>query len=109
MINILPILLCLADGGKEEECLSSVDWLQRNNAHYNYGVQSLDAVKNFKASGNQATIEVEITEERTLIKNGKVDPTNTSFDTLLVRYSLEFTNGQVKIADYKTVRTLRKS
>lgn len=101
--------LCLADGGKEEECLSSVDWLQRNNAHYNYGVQSLDAVKNFKASGDQATIEVEITEERTLIKNGKVDPTNTSFDTLLVRYSLEFTNGQVKIADYKTVRTLRKS
>lgn len=101
--------LCLADGGKEEECLSSVDWLQRNNAYYNYGVQSLDAVKNFKASGDQATIEVEITEERTLIKNGKVDPTNTSFDTLLVRYSLEFTNGQVKIADYKTVRTLRKS
>jgi serine/threonine-protein kinase len=101
--------LCLADGGKEEECLSSVDWLQRNNAYYNYGVQSLDAVKNFKASGDQATIEVEITEERTLIKNGKADPTNTSFDTLLVRYSLEFTNGQVKIADYKTVRTLRKS
>lgn len=101
--------LCLADGGKEEECLSSVDWLQRNNAYYNYGVQSLDAVKNFKASGDQATIEVEITEERTLIKNGKADPTNTSFDTLLVRYSLEFTNGQVKIADYKTIRTLRKS
>ena len=101
--------LCLADGGKEEECLSSVDWLQRNNAYYNYGVQSLDAVKNFKASGDQATIEVEITEERTLIKDGKADPTNTSFDTLLVRYSLEFTNGQVKIADYKTVRTLRKS
>ncbi|BAU08140.1 protein kinase domain-containing protein [Fischerella sp. NIES-3754] len=101
--------LCLANGGKEEECLSSVDWLQRNNAHYNYGVQSLDAVKNFKASGDQATIEVEITEERTLIKDGKVDPTNTSFDTLLVRYSLESENGQVKIADYKTIRTLRKS
>ncbi|PLZ93019.1 serine/threonine protein kinase [Fischerella muscicola CCMEE 5323] len=101
--------LCLANGSKEEECLSSVDWLQRNNAHYNYGVQSLDAVKNFKASGDQATIEVEITEERTLIKDGKADPTNTSFDTLLVRYSLESENGQVKIADYKTVRTLRKS
>ncbi|WP_315790448.1 protein kinase domain-containing protein [Fischerella sp. JS2] len=101
--------LCLANGGNEEECLSSVDWLQRNNAHYNYGVQSLDAVKNFKASGDQATIEVEITEERTLIKDGKVDPTNTSFDTLLVRYSLQSENGQVKIADYKTIRTVRKS
>ncbi|BAZ69729.1 MAG: DUF4101 domain-containing protein [Pelatocladus maniniholoensis HA4357-MV3] len=101
--------VCLASGNKEEDCLSSVDWLQRNNAYYNYGVQSLDAVKSFKASGEQATIEVEITEERTLIKDGKADPTNTSFDTLLVRYSLQSENGQVKISDYKSLRTLRKS
>jgi serine/threonine-protein kinase len=95
---------CIASGKAPDDCISSVDWLRTNNAYYSYGVQSLDRVNRFTASGDQATIEVVITEERTLYKNGRIDRQQTSFETITVRYSLLYENGQVKIADYKTVR-----
>ncbi|MEH2114640.1 IMS domain-containing protein [Nostoc sp.] len=88
---------------------SSLEWLSQNNAYYTYGVQRLGSVQNFVTNGNQATIEIEITEERTLYKNGKLDQENTSFDTRLVRYSLQLENGQLKMSDYKTVRVIKKS
>lgn len=88
---------------------SSLEWLQNNNAYYAYGVQRLDSVENFEANGNEGIIEVIVTEERTLYKNGKIDRENTSLDTRRVRYTLQSENGQAKIADYKTIEILRKS
>ncbi len=88
----------------------SLDWLQNNNAYYTYSVQKIEQVEQFVTSGNQATIDIVITEERTLYKDGKVvRDGNTSLDTRLVRYSLQSENGRWKIADYKTVTVLRKS
>jgi ARC6-like, IMS domain len=92
---------CLATGAKEDDCLSSVDWLMRNNAYYTYGVQKVEQIKDFSSSGDNATIEAAITEERTLYKNGKIDRANTAFNTTVVRYSLQYEDGAVKIADYK--------
>jgi serine/threonine protein kinase len=94
---------CLASGAKEDDCLSSVDWLMRNNAYYAYGVQKIEQIQGFSSSGNNATIEATITEERTLYKNGKIDKTNTAFGTSLIRYSLQYENGIIKIADYKSL------
>jgi serine/threonine-protein kinase len=88
---------------------SSMDWLENNNAYYHYKVQEIAAVESFVASGKQATIEVVITEERTLYINGKIDHQNTDFDTRLVRYSLQSENGQWKISAYKTIKLIRKS
>ncbi len=88
----------------------SLDWLLNNNAYYTYSVQKIEQVEQFVTSGNQATIDIVITEERTLYKDGKVvRDGNTSLDTRLVRYSLQSENGRWKIADYKTVTVLRKS
>jgi serine/threonine protein kinase len=94
---------CLASGANEDDCLSSVDWLVRNNAYYIYGVQKVEDIKDFSSSGDNATIEAAITEERTLYKNGKLDRANTAFSTTVVRYSLQYDDGAVKIADYKSL------
>jgi serine/threonine protein kinase, bacterial len=81
------------------DCLSSVDWLQRYNAQYSFGVQRIDSIDKFEASGDTGTIFVTVTEYRTLHKSsGKSTP---SGGTSQVRYDLQFDNGKVKITDYK--------
>ena len=84
--------------------ISSVDWLQNNGAYYIYGVQRIDAVEDFLASGDRAIIDVVITEERTLYnKNGKKDPNASAFDRSLVRYNLKFDKKKWKIDSYLTL------
>lgn len=78
-------------------------WLKNNNAYYRFGVQKVESVKRFVASADKATLEVSVTEDRTLYRNGKVDPSQTDFETRLIRYSLQSVDGVPKIADYKTV------
>lgn len=88
---------------------SSSEWLVNNGAYYAYGVQSIDSVENFAASGAQATIDVVVTEQRTLYKsNGRIDRNASGFDTRLVRYNLQSDSGQWKITDYHTVKTISK-
>lgn len=78
-------------------------WLKNNNAYYRFGVQKVESVKRFVTSADKATLEVSVTEDRTLYRNGKVDASQTDFETRLIRYSLQSVNGVPKIADYKTV------
>ena len=81
----------------------AIAWLKDNQAYYRFGVQKVESVERFVADQDKATVELKITEDRTLYRDGKVDPTQTDFQTRLVRYSLEFIDGAWKIADYKTV------
>lgn len=80
-----------------------MDWLRDNQSYYRFGVQNIGAVERFAANNNRATIEVEVTEERTLYQNGNVNPDHTNFDTELIRFTLESVDGNWRIADYKTV------
>lgn len=80
-----------------------ITWLKNNQAYYRFGVQKAEAVKKFAASDNKATLEVNVTEERTLYQNGKIVPNQTDFQTRLMRYTLESQAGEWKITDYKTV------
>ncbi|MEP0869249.1 ARC6/PARC6 family protein [Trichocoleus desertorum AS-A10] len=81
----------------------AIAWLKDNQAYYRFGVQKVESVERFVADQNKATVELKITEDRTLYRDGKVDPSQTDFQTRLVRYSLESIDGAWKIADYKTV------
>ncbi|AFZ31038.1 hypothetical protein Glo7428_2532 [Gloeocapsa sp. PCC 7428] len=91
--------------GKE----SSSEWLENDGSYYTYGIQSIDSIENFAASGNQATIDLIVTEQRTLYgSSGRIDRNGSAFDTRLVRYNLQLINGQWKIADYHTVKTISK-
>ncbi|RUS94650.1 hypothetical protein DSM106972_092870 [Dulcicalothrix desertica PCC 7102] len=87
---------------------SSMNWLQKYNAYYTYGLQQVDSIKNFIASGNQATIEVVTTEERTLCKNSRIDREKTVSDTSRVLYNLQFEQGKWKISAYDTLEQIQK-
>lgn len=77
----------------------TIDWLQSNKAYYKYGVIKIDGIDQFAANGDKATIQVRVTEERTLYKsNGKIDPNETDFKTRTVRYNLQLVDGSWKIA-----------
>ena len=84
-----------------DSCLSSMDWLRTNNAQYTYGVQKLDAVTDFQANGDRATIFVQTSEYRTLHKGSK---STSSGGNDRVRYDLKYENGDVKITDYKVLK-----
>ncbi|MGB8701298.1 MAG: ARC6/PARC6 family protein [Thermosynechococcaceae cyanobacterium] len=89
-----------ADLRKSDGILS---WLQRQQSYYRYGVQKIDSVEKFAASGSKATIEVKVTEDRTLYRRGAVEASQTAFQTQRIRYNLEEVGKQWKITDYKTV------
>ncbi|UIE39282.1 ARC6/PARC6 family protein [Leptodesmis sichuanensis] len=78
-------------------------WLKNNRAYYRYGVQKVDSVDRFLAARDRATLEVTLTEDRTLYFDGVIDPKRTDFSAQRVRFSLEASDGTWKIADYKTV------
>lgn len=78
-------------------------WLKTNQAYYRYGVQTVDSIERFAANQSRATIEVKITEDRTLYLKGAIAAQQTDFSAQQVRYTLEQVNGSWKIADYKTI------
>jgi len=77
-------------------------WLKTNGAYFRYGVQNVDSVERFVVARDRATIEVNLTEDRTLYLNGAIDPTRTDFSSQRVRFTFRLENGTWKIADYKT-------
>ncbi len=78
-------------------------WLKTNRAYFRYGAQKLETIERFVATRDRATLQVQLTEDRTLYLNGAVDPSRTSFAIQRVRFTLAADNGTWKIADYKTV------
>jgi serine/threonine-protein kinase len=82
----------------------SINWLQNNNAYYRYGLIRIDGVDRFVERGDRAEIQLRITEDRTLVKNGRVDPEQTDFKTRPVIYYLELVNGTWKIADNQIIK-----
>lgn len=87
----------LTTGNLYRDTLKAINFLIENNAYYQYGVQKVESVEQFAASGNKATIEVRVTEDTTLYQNGKV--TESTFNTKVVRYNLENWDGIWKIAN----------
>lgn len=85
----------------------SMAWLENNNAYYQYGVQKVGDVEQFTVDGDRATLEIRVTEERTLYRNGNIDPNETDFKTRLVRYTLQSVDGKWKILEYKTVKEIQ--
>ncbi|MEG4024200.1 ARC6/PARC6 family protein [Microcoleus sp. S13C4] len=79
------------------DTVKAMDNLINSNSQYRYGVQKVESVERFAASGNKATIEVKVTEDATVYRNGRVE--TSSFNTKVVRYTLEYWDGIWKIAD----------
>lgn len=82
----------------------SINSLKTDGHYYKYGLQQIDGVDEFSVNGNQATIQVKVTEDRTLLdRKGKIIPKETDFKTRTVRYSLQFVDQGWKIASTQII------
>jgi serine/threonine protein kinase len=81
----------------------SIDWLKSNNAEYQFGVQKIDSISRIVSNGDDATVEIQATEDRTLYRDGRVDPTQTDFKSKTTVYTLKRSGSRWKIADYKNI------
>ncbi|MBW4631755.1 MAG: ARC6/PARC6 family protein [Iphinoe sp. HA4291-MV1] len=94
----------LTTGQQYGKVNDSIDWLRKNNAYYQYGLQRIDNVNELAVEGEQATIQVQLTEEITLFeKNRNINSNATDFKTRTVRYTLQFVDGRWKIASSQVV------
>lgn len=75
----------------------SIDWLQKNNAYYQFRKQEAQATGYFNQIGEIAELDISIAEDYTLYINGAVDKSETNFQTY--RFILNLENGNWKIAD----------
>ncbi|MGD1701675.1 protein kinase domain-containing protein [Dapis sp. BLCC M229] len=76
----------------------AIAWLKENNAYYQYGIQKIDSIEYFSTQGNQATIQLKVTEEYQLFKNDKLETQRSGSSQLTVIYNLQFIDGKWKIA-----------
>jgi serine/threonine protein kinase len=93
------LLAQLAVGDEYEKRKGSIDWLQKNNAYYNYGQFEVKTLGQFSLQGNQATVEVEISENPTLYVNGQIDQTQSIPSRGRYRCTLQFDLQSWKIAN----------
>jgi serine/threonine-protein kinase len=87
------------NSGDPDDCMSSVQWLRKYGGEYSFGLQKIDSLDRFEASGDRASMFVTITEYRTLRQAGKRNV--SSGGTKKARYDLKYENGRVKITDYQ--------
>ncbi|OKH17865.1 protein kinase domain-containing protein [[Limnothrix rosea] IAM M-220] len=87
---------------------SSIQWLKANDAYYIFEDQQIEDINDFRMGDRNATIEVIVTESRTLYDaKGNIDQNASGYDQRLVQYNLEFTDdGAWKIATYDTLEVL---
>ncbi|HEY9701777.1 MAG TPA: protein kinase, partial [Allocoleopsis sp.] len=79
---------------------SSLEWLRNRGYYYTFESQNVGDVRGFEVDGNSASIQVIVTEYRTLHSN----TTENSGGTYLSTYYLKNVDGVWKISDYKTER-----
>jgi ARC6-like, IMS domain len=92
------LLAQLAVGDEYEKRKGSIDWLQKNNAYYNYGQFEIKTLGQFSLQGTQATVEVEISENPTLYVNGQIDQSQSIPSRGRYRCTLQFDRQTWKIA-----------
>jgi serine/threonine protein kinase len=92
------LLVQLAVGDEYEKRKGSIDWLQKNNAYYNYGDFEVKALGQFSVQENQATVEVEISENPTLYVNGQIDKSQSIPSRGRYRCTLQFDLQSWKIS-----------
>ena len=95
------LLATMTTGILYTDTVKAMDNLINSNSQYRYGVQKVESVERFAASGNKATIEVKVTEDATVYRNDRVE--TSSFNTKVVRYTLEYWDGIWKIADSQII------
>lgn len=83
---------------------SSSEWLEKYGYYYSYGLQRIDAVKNFEVSGSNAVIDIQITEDISLYNSkGELQKLKSGLERKTVRYVLVKEDENLKISDYNNL------
>ena len=90
-------------GSYLERVEGTVRWLKQNNAEYEYQQPRVEASGQFFVQGNQATIDVRITENATLYLSGAIDWSSSGPSTGVYRFSLQVDKGIWKIANSQKI------
>lgn len=93
----------LATGERYRNNIGSLEWLQENDAYYEFGVQKVEEIERFTTNNDEATVKFRYTEDRTLYMNGEIVPEQSDFKTRTVIYNLQFKQEQWKIESAKIV------
>jgi serine/threonine-protein kinase len=90
----------LTTGERYRTTIGSIDWLQNNNAYYEYFSYNVQPKRDVFVSGTEANIEVNVTEDLILYVNGQVDPNQTTFGpkTQSYRFFFEWVGDSWKIS-----------
>lgn len=75
----------------------SIDWLQQNNAYYQYGSRSVQGTGYFSATDNKAEVEVAIKQEVYFYSNNTLN--KSTADSSIYRFTLKQENGNWKISE----------
>lgn len=75
----------------------SIDWLQQNNAYYQYGGRSVQGTGYFSATDNKAEVEVAIKQEVYFYSNDTLN--KSTADSSIYRFTLKQENGNWKISE----------
>jgi ARC6-like, IMS domain len=85
---------------------SAADWLEQYGYYRSYGLQRIDAVKNFEVSGSNAVIDVRITEHSNLYNaKGSIQKLRSGLEQTTIRYVLVKEDGTLKISEYNNLLT----
>ncbi|MFB2917916.1 protein kinase domain-containing protein [Aerosakkonema funiforme] len=86
-----------------DKTIGTINWLKNNNAYYTYESPIVTQNGGFFVEANQATIVVNIIENRTLYVNGRIDRTKTGPTSGVYRFTMQLENGNWKIADSQEI------
>jgi ARC6-like, IMS domain len=85
---------------------SASEWLEKNHYYRTYGLQRIDSIKKFEVSGNNAIIDVRVTEHSNLYNSkGQLQMLKSGLWTKIIRYILVKEEGNLKISDYNELET----
>lgn len=96
-LTTTPLYADIAETG------GAIEWLQQNNARYEFRTSQIESTEQFAVEGDRALLDVTITEDRTLYIGDRVDSSKTGTSTSRVRYDLRWVDGAWKVADYQDV------
>ncbi len=81
----------------------SIDWLQKNNAYYQYGTRKAEPLEYFSTTENQIQIDVNIAEEVAYYQDGILRKNNNDLGEY--KYVLQQEDGAWKIVDKSSKKT----
>ena len=84
---------------------SASEWLEKNHYYRSYGLQRIDSIEKFEVSGNNAIIDVRVTEHSNLYNSkGQLQNLKSGLETKTIRYILVKEDQNTKISDYNDLK-----